>query len=99
MTKTPLWLTIAAFVVGGVLGGFVVDAFAPEPLDVTATEDSIHARQYQLDSIAIADVIRDRILDSINTLPTPDERLPERLRFVRSATRQQQLDSALTQPS
>lgn len=100
MKTIHLILLFVAIALLLLVGGFGGRFFFPcDVVNVEATEDSIRARHYQLDSIAIANTVRDHILDSVNNLPTPDERLPERLRFVRSATRVQQLDSALTDPS
>ncbi len=101
MNKSTVIMFVLAVVIGAAFGTLLTVNFTPKcpTIDVTATEDSIRARDHALDSIAITNAVRDRILDSIDQLPPPNERLPDALRFVRSVGRQQQLDSVLADPT
>ena len=87
MNKTAMYITIAAFLIGGVLGGFVHSHFWPPP-DTSELHRALDARQAQVDTLKSANVHLLNMIDAdrveIHT-DTVTVRIQEKLRWSRAA--------------
>ncbi len=92
-----LFVAIAFLLLVGGLGGRFF--FPCDVVNVEATEDSIRARQPKYDSLDLRAAIRKQLLDSIDNLPTPEQRVPIILDYVRSLELERQLERAERTPT
>lgn len=76
MTKTTIYLLIAAFVAGGVLGGFVLDAFTKPCPEVKID----HTLQAKFDSVTTANTALLQQIDALSNMPPIIQRVREQLR-------------------
>ena len=93
---------IAALLALGLFVGFHLGrTYAPicPEVSIPSLDSAAIASAIYYDSLATVGKARKAIIDSIDSLPAPNERIPDALRFVRAIDLQRQLDSAVTDPS